>query len=41
MQLTVESFEDAAAATTRDEYLKRLYFAGIAAILAITLALLS
>ncbi len=41
MQLTVESFEKAAAATTRDEYLGRLYFAGVAAILAITLAILS
>ncbi len=41
MQLTVESFADAAAATTRDEYLGQLYFAGVAAILAITLAILS
>ena len=39
MQLTLESFEDAAA-TTRDEYLGRLYFAGVAAILAISLAIL-
>jgi len=41
MQLTVESFENAAAAMTRDEYHSRLYFAGVAAILAITLAILS
>ncbi len=41
MQLTVESFENAAAATNRDEYLSRLYFAGVAAILAIALAILS
>ena len=41
MQLTVESFEDAAAATNRDEYLSRLYFAGVAAILATALAILS
>ena len=40
MQLTFESFEDAAT-TTRDEYLSRLYFADVAAILAITLAILS
>ncbi len=40
MQLTVESFENAAA-MTRDEYHSRLYFAGVAAILAITLAILS
>ncbi len=40
MQLTIESFEKAAAATTRDEYLGRLYFAGVAAILAVTLAIL-
>ena len=41
MQLTVESFGDAAAATTGDEYLGRLYFAGVAAILSITLVILS
>ncbi len=41
MQLTVESFKDAAAATARDQYLERLYFAGVAAILAITLAIVS
>ena len=41
MQLTVESFADAAAATTRDEYHSRLYIAGVAAILAIALAILS
>ncbi len=41
MQLTIESFEDAAAATTGDEYLGRLYFAGVAAILSITLVILS
>ena len=40
MQLTVKSFDAAAAGTTRDEYLGRLYFAGVAAILAITLAIL-
>ena len=40
MQLTVESFENAAAATTRDEYLGRLYFAVVAGILAIALAIL-
>ena len=40
MQLAVESFEKAAAGTTRNEYLERLYFAGVAAILAITLAIL-
>ncbi len=40
MQLTVESFEDAAAGTTHDEYLGRLYFAGVATILAIALAIL-
>ncbi len=39
MQLTVESF-DAAAGTTRNEYLGRLYFAGVAAILAVTPAIL-
>ena len=40
MQLTIESFEKAAARTTRDEYPGRLYFAGVATILAIALAIL-
>ena len=40
MQLTIESFEKAAAGTTRDEYPGRLYFAGVATILAIALAIL-
>ncbi len=41
MQLTVESFEDAAAATTKDELDTRMYFAVVAAILATTLAILA
>ncbi len=40
MQLTIESFEKAAAGTTRDEYPGRLYFVGVATILAIALAIL-
>lgn len=40
MQFPVESLEEAAAATTKDELDKRMYFAVVASILAIALVLL-
>ncbi len=40
MQLTIESSKKTAAGRTRDETLGRLYFVGVATILAIALAIL-
>ncbi len=40
MQFPVETIEEAAAATTKDQLDTRMYFAVVAAILALALALL-
>ncbi len=40
MQFPVETVQDAAAATTKDQFDTRMYFAVVAAILAVALALL-